>query len=150
MKTVIRCKLYVLLALILISMIFALFRGEIVYAQSTNNIRSFLKLNHIDSIKITYWPNGDSSENKVTQIKDSKIIESLLRELERIPAKGPGRHVKLDSRDSEYKIEFYRKSKLKGSVRIKANMLDAPSEEGWDFYDEGVDKKFVDLVKTLI
>lgn len=150
MKTIIRCKLYVLLASILISMIFVLFRGEIVYAQSANNIRSFLKLNHIDSIKITYWPNGDSSENKVKQIKDSKIIESLLRELERIPAKGPGRHVKLYSRDSEYKIEFYRKSKLKGSVRIKADMLDAPSEAGWDFYDEGVDKKFVDLVKALI
>jgi hypothetical protein len=150
MKIITKCSAFVVVLSVLIFFIGAITRGDILNAQHMDSIRSFLNLKYVDTVKITYWPNGDLSDNKITQLNDSIIIKGLVGELEKIPAKGPGRHVKLDSKASEYRVEFYWKNKLKGVLRIKADMLDAPFEKGWDFYDETVDNKFVSLVKKLI
>lgn len=150
MKVITKSSAFVIVFSILIFFVWAITRGDIVNAQHVDSIRSFLNLKYVDSIKIIYWPNGDSSDNKIKQINDSLIIEGLVGELEKIPARGPGRHVKLNSQASEYRVEFYRKNKLKGVLRIKADMLDAPFEKGWDFYDEAVDNNFISFVKKLI
>lgn len=121
-------------------------------AGGTNSmsIRSYLQLNKIDAINIIYWPKGSSGSQKIVKtINDSKVIDDLLNELDKIPAKGSGRHIKLDELAPEYRMEFFRQKDLISSLRIKADMLDAPFDKNWDFYDGRVDKKFVKLVKNL-
>jgi len=150
MKIIVKLMAWLVIVTSLLFFILAVTKTQTVYARKVVSIRSFLYLDHIDVVVFTYWPDGELLEKNVTrEITNLTQIKELLRELDKIPAKGSGRHVKLDSRASEYKIEFFNKSKLLGILRIKADMLDSPFEKGWDFYDEGIDQNFVSLVKNM-
>lgn len=118
--------------------------------QAEISIKSHLKLSNVEYIVIRYWQNGELLNKSVEKrITDKKALASLLEELDKLPARGPGRRAKLDSNSPEYRIEFYKKGKKLGFLRIKSGMLDSPGTDGWDFYQPGADHKVVDLVISL-
>lgn len=57
--------------------------------------------------------------------------------------------MKMPGDSPQYKIEFFHKKQSLGKLRIINNSLDSPGKDGWDFYDNNVDKAFVTLVKKL-
>ena len=117
--------------------------------QAKQDIASVLSLDATDRIAVSYAPKADMAADDVFrfEITEAATIQNWLKELGRIPAKGPGMRAKLPFDAAEYRIEFMKGESALGFVRLKAGSLDSPSEEGWDFY-RNEDRAFVAIVEA--
>lgn len=101
-----------------------------------------------NKIIISFAPKADfgAEDVKTVTITDAAIIKNWVKVMGAIPKKGPGIKGKMKGDAPQYKITFFRDKDTLGMLRMKSGALDAPEDEGWDFYS-GEDKAFVQLVK---
>ena len=114
------------------------------------SIKDGISFSGTNKINIVYFAKmSEKTNQKTTEITDSATIKLWLTTLSKIPKKGPGMMVKMSGDAPKYIITFYKNTQPIGTLRILGSCLDAPADEGYDFYSGGVDTAFVSLVEKL-
>ena len=119
-------------------------------AKSSETVGGFLNLGETDRIALTYAPEADFGARDVlrVEIKDEKTIRRWLEALDKIPAKGR-LLIKMRGDTPEHRMEFFRGERRLAALRMKSEELDAPVDEGWDFYGDS-DDPFVRMVRQAL
>ncbi|WP_372370941.1 hypothetical protein [Candidatus Uabimicrobium sp. HlEnr_7] len=122
------------------------------FAACNDSSSSTISFPGTDKIVVTYAPkfNFSAPDVKKVQITEKAVVDSWLKALEKIPTKGSGIRAKMAGDSPAYKIAFYKATTKLGILRAIGERLDAPFEDGFDFYERDIDRDFITLLKSSV